>query len=164
MLFFFVASSFKTLSEDIRSMVDKPGFDDISLKVGEETLACNKFLLCARSTVFQAMFYHQGMREAKSNEVVIEGADAATVKDMLEFAYTDKVRDICLERAVRLLPLAERYDIASLSGFCCEALATHLNVEHAAEVAVVAEQHQLAQLKEKAVSVIAFALPYKMEN
>ncbi len=56
-----------------------------------------------------------------------------------------------MQRTVKLLPLAERYDMSSLSGFCCEALATHLNVEHAAEVAVVAEQHQLETLKEKAV-------------
>ena len=127
-----------------------------------------------RSKVFRAMFFHQ-MREAKSKEVVIEDAEASTVRDMLEFAYTDKVKDVCLEvrvlrglssrqmhnapvsflqRAVKLLPLAERYDISSLSGFCCEALSTHLNVEHAAEVAVVADQHQLQELKEKAVSPI----------
>ncbi len=43
------------------------------------------------------MFFHREMREAQSNEVVIEGAEASTVNDMLEFAYTDKVKDICLE-------------------------------------------------------------------
>ncbi len=46
--FFVLASTFKTLSEDIRSMLDEPGFEDVVLKVNEQSLACNKFLLCAR--------------------------------------------------------------------------------------------------------------------
>ncbi len=45
---FSLASSFKTLSEDIRGLIDEPGFDDVVLKVDGHELACNKFLLCAR--------------------------------------------------------------------------------------------------------------------
>ena len=42
------ASTFKTLSEDIQSMLDEPGFDDVTLKCEGEEVRCNKFLLCAR--------------------------------------------------------------------------------------------------------------------
>ena len=54
---------------------------------------------------------------------------------------------------MNLLPLAERYNLKSLSLFCREALSTNINIDHAAEIAAISEQHNLKDLKEKAVNV-----------
>ena len=43
------------------------------------------------------MFSHTSMKEAQENRVTIEDADPSTVKDMIEFIYTDKVENVCLE-------------------------------------------------------------------
>jgi hypothetical protein len=40
--------TFKSLSEDIKNMMNEPDFQDITLQVGEAVIMCNKFLLCAR--------------------------------------------------------------------------------------------------------------------
>jgi hypothetical protein len=49
-----------------------------------------------RSEVFRAMFVLP-MREAKEKEVTIAGAETSAVRDMLEFVYTDFVKNLTLE-------------------------------------------------------------------
>ena len=51
------------------------------------------------------MFSHQSMKEAQENQVTITDTDPSTVRDMVEFIYTDKVENICLE--VRTETIAE---------------------------------------------------------
>ena len=78
--------------------MNNSAFEDITLKVdGDTELRCNKFVLCARSEVFRAMFSHPGLKEAKEGLVEIKDADVTTVKDLLEFVYSDNVKDICME-------------------------------------------------------------------
>ncbi|TRY70528.1 hypothetical protein TCAL_10293 [Tigriopus californicus] len=103
------------------------------------------------SDVFRAMFSHE-MKEARELQIRIEDVEPATLKDMLEFLYSDDVKGIGLSRTVKLLPLAEKYNIRSLCNFCVEALSTHITVEHAGEIAVLAEQHQIRPLLEKTIN------------
>lgn len=41
-------ASYRNLAEDIKSMKDEIAFNDIVLECGDESIACNKFLLSAR--------------------------------------------------------------------------------------------------------------------
>ena len=43
------------------------------------------------------MFSHPSLKEAQENQVTITDTDPATVRDMVEFIYTDKVENVCLE-------------------------------------------------------------------
>ncbi|XP_059091097.1 protein roadkill-like [Tigriopus californicus] len=142
---------FKTLPEDIRNMREEANFNDVCIKCGDVIMRCSKFILCARSDVFRAMFSHE-MKEARELQIRIEDVEPATLKDMLEFLYSDDVKGIGLSRTVKLLPLAEKYNIRSLCNFCVEALSTHITVEHAGEIAVLAEQHQIRPLLEKTIN------------
>lgn len=96
-------------------------FHDMKIRCGNEVIPCNKFILCARylhlsvfffssdrsviplvsgffrSEVFRAMFSHPSLKEAQENQVTITDTDPATVRDMVEFIYTDKVENVCLE-------------------------------------------------------------------
>lgn len=142
---------FKTLPEDIRNMREESNFNDVCIKCGDVIMRCSKFILCARSDVFRAMFSHE-MKEARELQIRIEDVEPSTLKDMLEFLYSDDVKGIGLSRTVKLLPLAEKYNIRSLCNFCVEALSTHITVEHAGEIAVLAEQHQIRPLLEKTIN------------
>eukprot|EP00095_Tigriopus_kingsejongensis_P001617 maker-scaffold289_size220122-snap-gene-1.26 protein:Tk01617 transcript:maker-scaffold289_size220122-snap-gene-1.26-mRNA-1 annotation:"speckle-type poz isoform x2" len=142
---------YKTLPEDIKNMQDESNFNDVSIKCGDVIMRCSKFILCARSDVFRAMFSHE-MKESRELQIRIEDVEPSTLKDMLEFLYGDDVKGICLGRTVKLLPLAEKYNIRSLSHFCVEALSTHISVEHAGDIAVLAEQHHIRPLLEKATN------------
>lgn len=152
-------------------MREESNFNDVCIKCGDVIMRCSKFILCARyvgllqdsknplnivfvscrSDVFRAMFSHE-MKEARELQIRIEDVEPSTLKDMLEFLYSDDVKGIGLSRTVKLLPLAEKYNIRSLCNFCVEALSTHITVEHAGEIAVLAEQHQIRPLLEKTVN------------
>ena len=113
------------------------------------------------------MFSSQ-MKEAKDMEIKIDDVEPATIKDMLEFMYSDKVvlhsgnnqhvfskkifllfnqiEELDLQRTINLLPVSEKYNISGLSAFCIAAISQNLDVDRAPEVAALADQLQVQPL------------------
>lgn len=103
-------------SEQFRSLLDSGALSDVTFLVEGESISAHRAILSARSEYFHAMFRVGGMSESRSGSeaspVLIPAADRASFKRMLEFLYTNSVRDLALCSAVEiiaLLTLANEY-------------------------------------------------------
>ena len=88
--------------------------------------------MSARSTVFRAMFQHE-MIEKKSNEILISDIDFCTVKDMVKFIYSGRLKDLA-DKSDLLLAAADKYDIKDLKNICCQHLAANLCVDQVLKI------------------------------
>ena len=76
-----------------------------------------------------------------------------TVKDMLNYIYTDTVDDLD-EKARDLLPVAEKYDLTDLKTDCSEVLVKQISKESAVELALMADLYNVENLRQAAVRFI----------
>ena len=106
-------------------------FSDFKINVEGKTFDCHKIFLALRSEVFSAMFEHN-VAETRQNEVTITDLDASTVGNMLNFIYTDSVKDETI--TAELLAAANKYDIPLLRQTCEESLLGRLSIHNAADV------------------------------
>ena len=103
-------------SEQFRSLLDNGALSDVTFLVEGETIAAHRAILSARSEYFHAMFRVGGMSESRSgaeaSPIHIPSADCASFKRMLEFLYTNSVRelpDCSAVEIIALLTLANEY-------------------------------------------------------
>lgn len=141
------------LSDDFRSLLKEPKFSDVVLIVGDEKFQAHKSILSARSPVFAVMFDQHEMEENLKNEVKIENMDAAVVKGMLEFIYTNGVNDLQL-LAAGLRGAAEKYDIKELKVVCDKTLCNMLNQDNAVEMLVLADLYHAKELRKHVMDYI----------
>ncbi|XP_063974701.1 speckle-type POZ protein B-like [Diachasmimorpha longicaudata] len=100
------------LQDDMKAFLNNSTFSDVTLIAEDMTIPAHKIILAARSPVFTAMFKYPLMMESQSNEVKIQGVSLRVVLGMLEYIYTDQIRDEGLVR--ELLKVADRYQIEGL--------------------------------------------------
>ena len=116
------------LYEDIQE------FDtDFNLRCGEELLPCHKFILASRSTVFKAMFGNNAFAENAANEANIRDFSPKSVKDFLEFLYTDELDKPDLN-SVELLLMADKYNVVGLKVNCEKALSKTVDTSNAVKL------------------------------
>ncbi|KAF7111036.1 hypothetical protein CFC21_111086 [Triticum aestivum] len=130
---------------------------DVTFLVSDESFAAHKNILAARSPVFKAQFFGE-MKEKVSQDVVVDGMEAAGFKAMLHFIYTDTVPELeqGLEAvmAQHLLVAADRYGLDKLKMFCENKLSSGITVDTAATTLALAEQHNCLRLKASCVEFI----------
>ena len=117
-------------SEQFRSLLDNGALSDVTFLVDGESIAAHRAILSARSEYFHAMFRVGGMSESRSGSeaspIHIPSADRASFKRMLEFLYTNTVRDLpdcSAVETIALLSLATEYLMKVRQGLrmrhCC---------------------------------------------
>jgi len=146
------------LVTDFERLLDTQTLTDVIIKCDNKILACHKAVLSARSSVFQAMFQHD-MKESNNNEVIISDLDFETVKDMVRYIYSGRVKEI-KDKSDLLLSAADKYDIKDLKDLCCQQLSTNLSVDHVIEVLVLSDLHKATDLKQQSIQ---FLLQHKEE-
>lgn len=137
---------------DMERLLDSGTLTDVTIKCENRILECHKAVLSARSTVFRAMFQHD-MRESKSNEIHIPDIDFATVRDMVRFIYSGRLKDLA-DKSDLLLAAADKYDIRDLKSICCQHLASNLCTEQIVDVLVLADIHKANELKSQAIQYL----------
>jgi hypothetical protein len=119
-----------------------------------EKVGAHKVVLAARSPVFRAMFSGE-MVEARSTEVMIDDFSAAAVQAFVRFLYSDQCSRAVLEDcAEELLPMADKYQVPALMVLCESYLATKLSPNNVVSTLKLADAHNAAQLKARALSYI----------
>lgn len=103
---------------------------DALIVVGEQSFSVHKFMLAARSRVFQAMF-ESDMSESRTGIVEIDDVEPDIFRQFLRFVYTGQL-DGPLSPALRYV--AHKYDVSTLEALCeaCvgfEGLHSHLSEE-----------------------------------
>lgn len=110
-------------SEHFRQLLEGGQHADVSFLVGEasEEVVAHKAVLSARSEYFNAMFRVGGMAESRQNSIRLEHVQPVPFRRLLEFLYTDTVRDIDALSAndvLALLSLSQEFVVQNLRELC----------------------------------------------
>ncbi len=141
---------------DMERLLESGTLTDVTIKCENRILECHKVsklfsllsnilcfncqaILSARSTVFRAMFQHD-MRESKSNEINIQDIDFSTVRDMVKFIYSGRLKDLA-DKSDLLLAAADKYDIRDLKNICSQHLAANLSTDQVRDLISVTIVH-----------------------
>ncbi|KAJ4770477.1 BTB/POZ and MATH domain-containing protein 2 [Rhynchospora pubera] len=126
---------------------------DVTFQVEGERISAHRFLLAARSPVFEAELYGS-MIEAKSSCIMIKEMKAEVFKALLHFIYTDnseghELKDLSVELVQDLFVAADRYALEMLKVQCQQRLWVTLCLDTALSTLIFAERHSSPWLKEK---------------
>jgi len=140
----------KKLFKDVNHIFlnNKNGYDVI-IKCGDQEFYCHKFMLAARSPVFEAMFFSD-MVENKSGTVNVEDVDPDVMIEVLQYIYTGCSLNID-KHAMAILAASEKYLIEQLKGCCEDHLSGILDVENCVELLLLGERNNAKDLKKAAV-------------
>jgi len=143
-------------TEDYLSqMFNNAEFSDVRFVCQGETIYAHKAILCARSPLFLAMFTR--FRESHQNVINIpdEAMDYDTLRVVLAYVYTNVPVGITRKNAIAVLAAAEMYGLVPLKNHCEWVLLQYLDVENAAEVFRVAQEHSATRLLRACTAFLA---------
>ena len=120
-----------SLQESFASLFLNEDMSDLKILCDEKEFPAHRFILSVRSPVFKTMFA-SNFTETTSKTLPIEDTDAETMEKFLRFLYTDQLKREELD--CRLLILADRYQVDSLTNQCIEILQSKIDNENVIEV------------------------------
>jgi len=143
------------LSRDLQEAFAKneSSDSDVVINCGQKVFNCHKFILKARSPVFNAMF-QADMKEGNSREVNIDNIDPKVLEDMLHFIYTGKIPNND-ELAKDLLVAANYYQLEKLKTTCEENLCMGLERNNCIEFLVFADTYAATKLRKRSLEMAA---------
>ena len=141
------------LSEDhithhLGNLFNTGEISDIMFVIRNEKFKAHKMILIARSPVFAEMFKIDGKVSTIKN-LKIEDCEPAVFEAMLRFLYTDQMEET-EELALKLLPIAKRYQVKLLHQKCEDILLKNISTENCAEILMLADMHEALLLKKDA--------------
>jgi len=146
-----VSAHHRQLVKDLNFVfLDKTNKYDVTLTCGDKVFYCHKYMLSARSTVFQAMF-QSNMLEDESGNVDIVDIHSYVLLEMLQYIYTGCSQNLEIH-AKNLLATAEKYQLAHLKKSCEDELISKLGVENCIEMLLLGEMYQATNLKRATVN------------
>jgi len=162
------------------SLLDYQEYADVAFLVDGEIIYANRAILAVRSEYFRAMFYRSGMREQqyqphKPKQLPSRAASSFSSNDndtaaltpiemldisrdvflkVLEFLYTDSVKDISHEISIPLLIVSERFCLDRLKRLCEDALRRDIDVNNVISIYITSYRHHAMGLKDIALEFI----------
>ncbi|KAF8726292.1 hypothetical protein HU200_019751 [Digitaria exilis] len=125
---------------------------DVVFNVGGVAFTAHRWMLAARSAVFNAELFGM-MKESDTRGVVhIHDMEPRVFKALLYFVYTDLFPDMTGEEdddamVQHLLVAADRYGMERLKLMCEEKLCKHIDLDSVAIILTLADQHHCCGLK-----------------
>lgn len=123
-------------------------FCDVILCAEAVEYPCHKVVLASFSPYFKAMFSSQ-MAEQTQNRVVLNGVEADTLRDLIDYAYTSTIT-ITRANVQSLLSAANLLDVAQVKSVCCAFLEHHIDETNCLGIHTFAEMHACTELQNKA--------------
>lgn len=155
------------LVNDMRRLINLEEFSDVTFLVEGKEVHANRAILAIRSDFFKVMLFSGGMRESlqvavpphsdgTDNRAPIEIKDVShsVFLKVLEYLYTDSVRDISLEVGIDLLMASERFMLDRLKALCEDIIRRDVNVNNVIGILVASHQHNAGGLKDIAFDFI----------
>jgi speckle-type POZ protein len=139
---------------------------DVTFHVGGEKFLAHRFVLAARSSVFNAELLG-AMKEDVGSPIVIHEMEPDVFRHLLHFIYTDSLPVLEMARskggarpgvamAGHLLVAADRYNIERLKLICEHKLCKHIDANMVATTLALAEQHNCNGLKEACLQFLSY--------
>ena len=107
---------------------NKGFLNDVTIEVGDHTIAANRIILSCCSRFLEAMFDLE-MKEKYQNPVQIHGVDGAAVKSVVDFMYNGEVK-ITSENVMELIAASDYLQVAEVKRFCFEFLESILSSDN----------------------------------
>lgn len=118
---------------------------DVIIKTSDKkVLKAHKFVLSARSTVFDSMFTHD-MEENRTGIIKISDAHSTVITELLRYIYCNKVQDIASFDRL-LYKAADKYQIEGLKVICLQSIYQRINPQNAGKYAEFALFHKIEHL------------------
>ncbi|XP_074110846.1 TD and POZ domain-containing protein 3-like [Cotesia typhae] len=141
-------------NNDFKSFYLNCTLSDVVLVVDDEEIIAHKVVLSAHSPVFLAMF-QSNMKEARENCITIENISVDVMKEVLKFMYTGTTEaEENYELALKILDVAERYQILKLKNFCGAIIFRYLSLNNVISIAIEAEKYNADILRQMAIQFI----------
>jgi N-acetylneuraminic acid mutarotase len=159
-----------TLVNDFSRMINNPDLSDVRFLVEGKDVFAHRSVLAFRSEYFRVMLCG-GMRESLARQDAgtscvpshdLQAIDLPNVSHLvflkvLEFLYTDSVKDVSLETGIYLLIASEQFMLDRLKALCEDLIRRDIQVENVIGILAAAHSHHAAGLKD-------IALEYIMRN
>jgi speckle-type POZ protein len=135
---------------------------DVTFHVGGKKFLAHRFVLAARSSVFEAELLGV-MKENVGSPIVIHEMEPDVFKFLLHFIYTDSLPVLefatdqgeAVVMAGHLLVAADRYNVERLKLICEHKLCSHIDANMVATSLALAEQHSCHGLKEACLQFLS---------
>lgn len=144
------------LVQDMGHLINNPEFGDCTFLVEGKEVHANRAILAVRSDYFKVMLYSGGMRESLEAGTPIELKDIsyAVFLKVMEYLYTDTVREISLDVGIHLLIVSERFMLDRLKALCEDFIRRDVKVDNVIGILVASHQHNASGLKDIALEFI----------
>ncbi|XP_057317898.1 speckle-type POZ protein B-like isoform X2 [Microplitis mediator] len=136
----------RQMTDDFKELYNNQINCDVTFVVGNEKFKAHKIILSARSPVFSAMFTHK-MKENRDNEVAIPDIEPEIFNKLLEFIYTDDIKNLDMD-AASLFEAADKYQLLKLKSLCEVSLSKSASIDNAIKLMILADLHNANQLLE----------------
>jgi len=155
------------LVNDFGKLINNPELSDVRFIVEGKDVYAHRAVLAIRSEYFRVMLCG-GMRESRHGGGAprggLPGDDDAPIElqdvsysvflKVLEFLYTDTVKDVSLEVGIYLLIASEQFMLDRLKALCEDLIRRDINVENVIHILAASHRHNAAGLKDIALEYI----------
>ncbi|XP_050208118.1 BTB/POZ domain-containing protein At2g04740 [Mercurialis annua] len=139
---------------------------DVCIKVDNKIFRCHQVILASRSEYFRARLsrmndFHEGKDGLPINSLpclVEHDLSMETLEKMLEYMYTDSLKDIDPDQAEEMFDAASRYLLFPLKRAVADVLLPHLEMVSPAEIChwlVLADMYGVLKIREYCLDIIA---------
>jgi hypothetical protein len=161
------------LVNDMYTLMNCAEFADVTFVVEGEEMYANRAILAVRSEYFRAMFFRSGMREqssslsnhdedgvgsalgsASSTKIQMQDVSKDVFLKVLEFLYTDTVRDISYDIGIPLLIVSERFMLDRLKSLCEDSIRRDISFDNVISIYIASHRHHALGLKDIALEFI----------
>lgn len=145
--------------EHFRSLLNSNLHADIAFMVGSARIKVNahKAILSARSEYFFAMFRPGGLSESSTEFVEMERHEESSFCNMLEFVYTNKIRDIELcdaSEIISLIMIANEFILDDLKALCGQEASRVLDITNIGKFMLLSSSHNVPGLREACMKFV----------
>ena len=135
-------------SVDMEKLVCEKKFSDCKLIIDQKEVPVHKAILSSRSPIFAEILNEQ------TTSIVINDVDYDGLLVMLHFLYTGSIDNLNFERAKKVIPVLNKYEVNSLKKKCENLLSQELDTENAIELLVFAEKNNAHDLKDVVIKFV----------
>jgi N-acetylneuraminic acid mutarotase len=155
------------LVSDLRRLINNVELADVRFAVEGKEVFAHRAILAVRSEYFRVMLSTGGMRESILNSepgggmpgmngtpIVLRDVSYNVFVKVLEFLYTDTVKDVSLETAIHLMIASEQFMLDRMKALCEDLIRRDIHVETVTGILVASHRHHATGLKEIALEYI----------
>ncbi|KAI6225038.1 BTB domain-containing protein [Aphelenchoides besseyi] len=125
-------------NDRISVLFDDELFGDVEVRVKDKSFKVNRAIISAQSKVFRKKFTHSTKKHVM--EIMEFGeTDVDVVEGLFRFIYSNKLDNLD-SIALRLLPLADYYEVVDLTKLCVQSIIKNINAANIVESLQLAYQ------------------------